>query len=102
MLPSLNQEHNLLVVSHQAVIRCLLAFLMGSTPGRDVPYIKVPLHCVLKVTLREGENRVEFHRLPVECVDTYRPRAEAAQKAEPDKRHSNSVLGKSECHSLAV
>ncbi len=73
MLPALNDEHNLLLICHQAVIRCVMAFLLG-TAGEDVPYIKVPLHCVLKVTFCGGENHVEFHRLPVECVDTYRPR----------------------------
>ncbi len=40
LLPSLDSEHNVLVVSHQAVIRCLLAFLLR-LPGKDVPYIKV-------------------------------------------------------------
>ena len=66
-------DHNLMVISHQAVIRCVMAFLL-KTPGEELPYIKVPLHCILKVTFTEGENTIEYHHLPVECVDTYRPK----------------------------
>ena len=44
---------------------------------------------MLKVTLgADGENGVEVHRLPVECVDTYRPKAdptEIAKKEEEEK-----------------
>ena len=73
VLPTMDQDHNLMVISHQAVIRCILAFLLR-IPGEELPYVKVPLHCILKVTFGEGENSVEYHHLPVECVDTYRPK----------------------------
>ena len=97
-MPRLNDSHNLLLICHQAVIRCVLAFLLG-TAGRDVPYIKVPLHCVMKVTFGGGENHVEFHRLPVECVDTYRPRADKVVEKKRDDAVEQIVRGENEAHS---
>jgi 6-phosphofructo-2-kinase/fructose-2,6-biphosphatase len=38
----------------------------------ELPYIKVPLHTVLKVTLKNGRNVIEFIHMAVDCVDTYR------------------------------
>ncbi|XP_059619083.1 6-phosphofructo-2-kinase/fructose-2,6-bisphosphatase-like isoform X2 [Phlebotomus argentipes] len=60
-----------LVVSHQAVLRCIMAYFMGTTP-EDVPYINVPLHTLLVVRSRGYEFEVEPIPLKVECVDTYR------------------------------
>ena len=76
VLPELDATTEpILVVAHQAVIRCVVAFLLKA-PAGDLPYIKVPLHCVLKVTFdaEEDINRIEYHHLPVEAVDTYKPR----------------------------
>ena len=75
VLPEMDRENNLLVICHQAVIRCILAFFL-KTAGDDLPYIKVPLHCILKVTFADGVNNIEYHHLPIEAVDTYRPRAD--------------------------
>jgi len=72
ILKRIELQDNLLVISHQATLRCLLALLLG---GRmeDLPYTQVPLHTVIKVDLRpDGKVTVEEHRLPVDCVDTHR------------------------------
>jgi hypothetical protein len=39
----------------------------------DLPYVKIPLHTIIKVTMEEdGLNSLEFINVGVECVDTYR------------------------------
>jgi len=73
LLTSISSSHNLLIISHQATLRCLMALLLDS-PLAELPYMKVPLHTVIKVTMNHGQRQVEFHRLPVDCVDTYRPK----------------------------
>ncbi|XP_055714090.1 6-phosphofructo-2-kinase/fructose-2,6-bisphosphatase-like isoform X2 [Phlebotomus papatasi] len=60
-----------LVVSHQAVLRCIMAYFMGTKP-EDVPYINVPLHTLLVVRASGYDFEVEPVPLKVECVDTYR------------------------------
>ena len=72
-MDSITSSHNLLIISHQATLRCLLAILLSS-PLAELPYLKVPLHTVIKVRLEQGQTEVEYHRLPVDCVDTYRPK----------------------------
>ena len=74
LMKTICSSHNLLIISHQATLRCLLALLLDY-PLEELPYMKVPLHTVIKVSLQEEEEvEVEYHRLPVDCVDTFRPR----------------------------
>lgn len=94
ILPEMNKSNNLVVVSHQAVIRCIIAYL-NKSHMEELPYIKVPLHTVLKVsknnrivgknceskqflyifhqvTMVNGVNKINFIKMAVDCVDTYR------------------------------
>ena len=75
LLVIMNQSDNLLVISHQAVIRCIVAYLK-KTPIDKLPYEKIPLHTVLKVTFDGSRNIIEKSYLHVECVDTFRPQPE--------------------------
>lgn len=45
----LERQENILLVCHQAVIRCLYAYLHGLSQD-ELPYIKIPLHTVIKLT----------------------------------------------------
>ncbi|KAG5674337.1 hypothetical protein PVAND_004312 [Polypedilum vanderplanki] len=65
----LNTE--VLVVSHQAVLRCILAYFKGSKP-EEIPYVNVPLHTLLIVKSHGYDFKIETVPLKVECVDTYR------------------------------
>ncbi|KAL5279286.1 hypothetical protein ACFFRR_003708 [Megaselia abdita] len=60
-----------LCVSHQAVLRCIMAYFHGTKPDQ-VPYINVPLHSLLVVRTNGFNFEVEKIPLQVECVDTYR------------------------------
>jgi len=71
ILPEMNRSHNLLIVSHQAVVRCLYTFLMR-LPIEQLPYVKIPLHTVMKVTYDGTRNIVESTFMNIECVDTHR------------------------------
>lgn len=73
LIDQMRKQDNLLIISHQATLRCLLSLLLNS-PMAELPYMKIPLHTVLKVTLNNGEVKVEHLRLPVDCVDTHRAR----------------------------
>lgn len=45
------QKHPVLVVSHQATIRCLYAYFMNH-PAEEIPHLSVPLHTLMH--LRPG------------------------------------------------
>jgi len=73
VLIELESSSNILVISHQAVLRCVLGYFLG-TPLDDIPYFKVPLHTVIKLTESGGKYCMEEIKMGIECVDTNRPK----------------------------
>jgi len=49
VIMELERKENVVVVGHQAVLRCLLGYFL-EVPEEKMPYIEVPLHTVIKLT----------------------------------------------------
>jgi len=73
VIMEMERSGNILVIGHQAVLRCLLAYFLEK-PLADLPYMKVPLHTLIKITPVAYGCEVEHINLQVEAVDTHRPR----------------------------
>ncbi|CAB1330063.1 unnamed protein product [Coregonus sp. 'balchen'] len=73
VIMELERQENVLVVCHQAVMRCLLAYLLDKTAD-ELPYLKCPLHTVFKLTPVAYGCRVEHICLNIEAVNTHRER----------------------------
>ncbi|KAL0268491.1 UNVERIFIED_CONTAM: hypothetical protein PYX00_010415 [Menopon gallinae] len=73
VIMELERQGNVLVVSHQAVLRCLLAYFLDKNSD-ELPYLQVPLHTVMKLTPVAYGCRVEFIKLGIDAVDTHRPK----------------------------
>ncbi|XP_011633081.1 6-phosphofructo-2-kinase/fructose-2,6-bisphosphatase 1-like isoform X2 [Pogonomyrmex barbatus] len=73
VIMELERQGNVLVVSHQAVLRCLLAYFLDKSAD-ELPYLEVPLHTIMKLTPVAYGCKVEHIRLPIEAVDTHRPK----------------------------
>lgn len=73
VIMELERQKNVLVIGHQAVLRCLLAYFLDKTAD-ELPYIKVPLHTIIKLTPVAYGCKVEEIPIPIEAVDTHRPR----------------------------
>ncbi|VVC93248.1 unnamed protein product [Leptidea sinapis] len=71
VLSALEDEHNVVVVGHQAVLRCMLGYFLDAKLD-ELPYMTVPLHTIVKLTSYGYKYKVEMVKLPVECVDTHR------------------------------
>ncbi|XP_076369705.1 6-phosphofructo-2-kinase/fructose-2,6-biphosphatase isoform X3 [Tachypleus tridentatus] len=71
VIMELERQENVLVVAHQAVLRCLLAYFMDKN-SEDLPYLRVPLHTVLKLTPVAYGCEMNLYKLPVDAVDTHR------------------------------
>lgn len=67
----LERQSNVLVISHQAVLRCILAYFTNKNRD-DLPYLKVPLHTVIKLTPKAYSCEVELFKFDIEAVNTYR------------------------------
>uniref|UniRef100_UPI003AAF53CF 6-phosphofructo-2-kinase/fructose-2, 6-bisphosphatase 4b isoform X5 n=1 Tax=Centroberyx gerrardi TaxID=166262 RepID=UPI003AAF53CF len=75
VIMELERQENVLVICHQAVMRCLLAYFLDKTAD-ELPYLKCPLHTVLKLTPVAYGCKVESVCLTVEAVNTHRDRPE--------------------------
>ncbi|XP_069683408.1 6-phosphofructo-2-kinase/fructose-2,6-bisphosphatase 1 isoform X4 [Periplaneta americana] len=73
VIMELERQGNVLVVSHQAVLRCLLAYFLDKSAD-ELPYLFVPLHTIIKLTPVAYGCKVEHIKLPIDCVDTHRPK----------------------------
>jgi len=73
VIMELERQENVMVVCHQAVARCLLAYFLDKDQNQ-LPYLKVPLHTVIKLTPVAYGCLVEHIDLDVPSVDTHRPR----------------------------
>ena len=71
VLVQLECETNVLAVSHQAVLRCVLGYFLD-TPPEEIPYLHIPLHTIVKLTLHGHSYTMETVKMPIECVDTFR------------------------------
>uniref|UniRef100_A0A667ZJF8 6-phosphofructo-2-kinase/fructose-2,6-biphosphatase 4a n=1 Tax=Myripristis murdjan TaxID=586833 RepID=A0A667ZJF8_9TELE len=75
VIMELERQENVLVICHQAVMRCLLAYFLDKT-AEELPYLKCPLHTVLKLTPVAYGCKVESISLNVDAVNTHRDRPE--------------------------
>ncbi|XP_029774992.1 6-phosphofructo-2-kinase/fructose-2,6-bisphosphatase 4 isoform X2 [Suricata suricatta] len=73
VIMELERQENVLVICHQAVMRCLLAYFLDKA-AEQLPYLKCPLHTVLKLTPVAYGCKVESIFLNVMAVNTHRDR----------------------------
>ncbi|XP_050588692.1 6-phosphofructo-2-kinase/fructose-2,6-bisphosphatase-like [Bombus affinis] len=71
VIAELQRSNNILVVSHQAILRCIIGFFADKKP-EEVPYALVPLHTIIRVSSQGYNYKVDFFKLPIECVNTTR------------------------------
>jgi 6-phosphofructo-2-kinase/fructose-2,6-biphosphatase 2 len=79
VIMELERQQNVLVVGHQAVLRCLLAYFLDKSADA-LPYLKVPLHTIIKLTPVAYGCQVDQINLPILSVNTHR---EKPLKIEP-------------------
>ncbi|TFK28157.1 fructose-2,6-bisphosphatase [Coprinopsis marcescibilis] len=73
VIMELERQENILIIGHQAIIRCLYAYF-HNLPQEDLPYIKIPLHTVIKLTPKAYGCDEERYALGIDAVDTHRPK----------------------------
>ncbi|XP_071817755.1 6-phosphofructo-2-kinase/fructose-2,6-bisphosphatase 1-like isoform X3 [Apostichopus japonicus] len=71
----LERQRNVLVICHQGVMRCLLAYFLDKK-SEELPYLKCPLHTVIKLKPVAYGCLIETVPLDVPAVDTHRPKPE--------------------------
>ncbi|KAM4018982.1 6-phosphofructo-2-kinase/fructose-2,6-bisphosphatase 1 isoform 2-T2 [Anomaloglossus baeobatrachus] len=84
VIMELERQENVLVICHQAVMRCLLAYFLDKSA--ELPYLKCPLHTVLKLTPVAYGCKVESIYLNIEAVNTHREKpSNVAVSRDPEE-----------------
>ncbi|EJD74749.1 hypothetical protein LOAG_17984 [Loa loa] len=71
VIMELERQSNVLVVSHQAILRCILAYFDNKNYS-ELPYLNVPLHTIIKLTPKAYSCQVEMFKFKIDAVNTYR------------------------------
>jgi 6-phosphofructo-2-kinase/fructose-2,6-biphosphatase 2 len=75
----LERQQNILIIGHQAILRCIYAYF-HNLPHNDLPYIKIPLHTIIKLTPKAYGCAEVRYKIDIDAVDTHRPKPQKAPK----------------------
>ena len=78
IIMELERSENILIVTHQAIIRCIYAYFMDVPQDRS-PWMKVPLHTLMKLTPRAYGTQEERFTSGIKAVSTYRAQGSSAK-----------------------
>jgi len=83
IIMELERAENILIVTHQAIIRCIYAYFMGIHQERS-PWMEVPLHTLIKLTPRAYSTEEERLKADIPAVSTFRSKGSSAKHQEAD------------------
>ena len=89
----MERGENIMVVTHQAVLRCIYAYFMN-VPQDQSPWMEIPLHTVIKLTPRAygtQEERFVAPPAPRPAHALTRPTADSAPRSRPCRRSAPST-----------
>jgi 6-phosphofructo-2-kinase / fructose-2,6-biphosphatase 2 len=81
IIMELERSDNILIVTHQAIIRCIYAYFMDSSSDQS-PWMEVPLHTLMKLTPKAYGTREERFKADIPAVSTWRGKGSAAKHHE--------------------
>ncbi|QRW00703.1 6-phosphofructo-2-kinase/fructose-2,6-bisphosphatase [Ceratobasidium sp. AG-Ba] len=90
VIMELERQDNVLVIGHQAIIRCLYAYFQNLSQ-EELPYINIPLHTVIKLTPKAYGCDEERYTLPIGAVSTHRPKPKPSAAKSPPKPAQDST-----------
>ena len=85
VIMELERSENILIVTHQAVLRCIYAYFMGSSQEQS-PWMEVPLHCLIRLTPKAYGTQEERFFADVPAVSTWREKGSRAVHQESPER----------------
>ncbi|KAJ3415760.1 Fructose-2,6-bisphosphatase [Chytridiales sp. JEL 0842] len=78
------KNHSILIIGHQAVLRALYAYFLNYSHD-ELPYLKIPLHTVVRLTFKAYGCIEERYKVDVDAVDTHRgPKASPLRALLPE------------------
>ncbi|KAF2497848.1 fructose-2,6-bisphosphatase-like protein [Lophium mytilinum] len=78
IIMELERSENILIVTHQAILRCIYAYFMN-VPQEQSPWMKVPLHTLIKLTPKAYSTQEERLNADIPAVSTFREKGSSAK-----------------------
>ncbi|GME84091.1 unnamed protein product [[Candida] boidinii] len=86
----LENQENVLVITHQAVLRCIYAYFMN-VPQEQSPWMSIPLHTLIRLEPRAYETLVTRIKADIPAVSTYKEKG--TSKLGESKSSTNFMVG---------
>jgi len=83
IIMELERAENVLIVTHQAILRCIYAYFMN-IPQERSPWMEVPLHTLIKLTPKAYGTHEERLKADIPAVSTFRAKGSSAKHQEAD------------------
>ncbi len=78
IIMELERSENIIIVTHQAVLRCIYAYYMN-VPQEQSPWMEVPLHTLIKLTPRAYSTEEQRYKANIPAVSTFRQKGSTAK-----------------------
>lgn len=93
IIMELERSENILIVTHQAVLRCIYAYFMGVDQEKS-PWMEVPLHTLIRLTPRAYGTVEDRWSANIPAVSTWRGKGSSAkhQDTEASSRANSQDL----------
>lgn len=104
IIMELERSENILIVTHQAILRCIYAYFMN-VPQERSPWMEVPLHTLIKLTPKAYTTVEERLKADIPAVSTFREKGSRARGntvGEAGKPLSPTLQGDVQAPALVV
>jgi 6-phosphofructo-2-kinase/fructose-2,6-biphosphatase 2 len=78
IIMEIERSENIMIVTHQAVLRCIYAYFMNVPQDRS-PWMVVPLHTLIKLTPKAYSTHEERFPANIPAVSTFREKGSSAR-----------------------
>ncbi len=78
IIMELERGEDIIIVTHQAVLRCIYAYFMN-IPQERSPWMEVPLHTLIKLTPKAYHTQEERFAADIPAVSTFRARGQSTK-----------------------
>jgi 6-phosphofructo-2-kinase/fructose-2,6-biphosphatase 2 len=78
IIMELERSENILIVTHQAILRCIYAYFMN-VPQEKSPWMEVPLHTLIQLTPKAYSTLEKRFNAEIPAVSTFREKGSSAK-----------------------
>lgn len=82
IIMELERSENILIITHQAVVRCIYAYFMQKSQ-EESPWMAVPLHTLIRLTPRAYGTEEVRVSAGIKAVSTWRAKGSVAKHEDP-------------------